>query len=180
MLGDFAAAHGLRSVALRYFNAAGADPEGEIGEGHEPETHLIPIVLEVAAGRRDHLQIFGDSYPTRDGTCIRDYIHVSDLADAHVRALGYMDAHPGAAAFNLGNGQGFSVREIVDMASRVTGRPIPTRIAPPRDGDSAVLIADFSRAARELGWTPRHTAVEDQVGHAWNWLGKQAGRSVCG
>ena len=178
MLGDFAAAHGLRSVALRYFNAAGADPDGEIGEGHDPETHLIPIVLEAAAGHREFPQIFGDSYPTRDGTCIRDYIHVSDLADAHVRALDYMADRPGASAFNLGNGRGFSVREIVDMASRVTGRPIPTRIAPPREGDSATLIADFARAKRKLGWTPKFTAVEDQVGHAWNWYRNRLGAGV--
>jgi UDP-arabinose 4-epimerase len=178
MLADFATAHGLRSVALRYFNAAGADPDGEIGEGHDPETHLIPIVLQAAAGEREYLQIFGDDYPTKDGTCIRDYIHVSDLADAHVRALAYMEGHAGAAAFNLGNGRGFSVREIVDMAARVTGRAVPTRIAPRRDGDSAVLVADFSRAARALGWTPKFTAVEDQVGHAWNWYRKQVGEPV--
>ena len=178
MLADFATAHGLRSVALRYFNAAGADPDGEIGEGHDPETHLIPIVLEAAGGQRDFVQIFGDSYATKDGTCVRDYIHVSDLADAHVRALDYMKDNEGAAAFNLGNGNGFSVREIVDMASRVTGRTIQTRIGPARDGDSAVLIADFSRAATALGWVPKFTAVEDQVGHAWNWYQKQLGQPV--
>lgn len=172
MLNDFALAHGIRSVALRYFNAAGADPDGEIGEGHDPETHLIPIVLEAAGGRRDKVLIFGDDYATPDGTCIRDYIHVTDLADAHVKALSYMDGQAGASAFNLGNGNGFSVREIVEMARRVTGRTIKTEIAPARDGDSAILIADFARAAANLGWQPRYTSVEDQVRHAWNWLGK--------
>lgn len=169
MLQDFAAAHDLRSVSLRYFNAAGADPEGNIGEAHEPETHLIPIVLQTAAGQRDHLLIYGDDYATPDGTCIRDYIHVSDLADAHVRALDHMDRHPGAAAFNLGNGKGFSVREIIDIARTITGRPIATKVAPARDGDSAVLIADFSNASKMLGWQPKFTSVEEQVTHAWNW-----------
>ena len=172
MLNDYAIAHNMRSVALRYFNAAGADPEGEIGEGHDPETHLIPIVLEAAGGRRDKVMIFGDDYPTPDGTCIRDYIHVCDLADAHVRALSYMDSNDGAAAFNLGNGNGFSVKEIVDMARRVTGREVRTEIAPPRDGDSAILVADYSLAAEKLGWQPKYTSVEDQVSHAWNWLKK--------
>jgi len=172
MLNDYAIAHNIRSVALRYFNAAGADPEGEIGEGHDPETHLIPIVLEAAGGRRDKVMIFGDDYPTPDGTCIRDYIHVCDLADAHVRALSYMDSNDGAAAFNLGNGNGFSVKEIVDMARRVTGREVRTEIAPPRDGDSAILVADYSLAAEKLGWQPKYTSVEDQVSHAWNWLKK--------
>lgn len=170
MLNDYAIAHDIRSVALRYFNAAGADPDGEIGEGHDPETHLIPIVLEAAGGRRDKVLIYGDDYATPDGTCIRDYIHVADLADAHVKALSYMDAQPGASAFNLGNGRGFSVREIVDMARRVTGREIKTEIAPAREGDSAILVADFSLAAAKLGWQPRFTSVEDQVGHAWNWF----------
>jgi UDP-arabinose 4-epimerase len=178
MLSDFATAHGLRSVALRYFNAAGADPDGEIGERHEPETHLIPIILEAAAGERDYLQIYGDSYPTKDGTCIRDYIHVCDLADAHVRALDYMIDHPGANAFNLGNGQGFSVREIIDVAGRVTGCRIPTRVAPPRDGDSALLIADISRSSKALGWTPKYTAVEDQVRHAWAWCQKHNRQAI--
>jgi UDP-arabinose 4-epimerase len=133
MLNDFAAAHDIRSVALRYFNAAGADPDGEIGEGHDPETHLIPIVLEAAGGRRDKVLIFGDDYATPDGTCIRDYIHVTDLANAHVKALSYMNKQPGASAFNLGNGKGFSVREIVDMARRITGREIRAEIAPARE-----------------------------------------------
>jgi UDP-arabinose 4-epimerase len=174
MLEDFAAARQMRSVALRYFNAAGADPDGEIGEAHQPETHLIPIVLEAAAGQRDHVLIFGDGYATPDGTCVRDYIHVSDLADAHVRALGYLDRSPGAAAFNLGNGNGFSVRQIIDVARRVTSRQIPTRIAPARAGDSAVLVADISQAVEKLGWAPRYTSVEDQLGHAWNWHRKHA------
>jgi len=180
MLNDFAVAHNIRSVALRYFNAAGADPDGEIGEGHDPETHLIPIVLEAAGGRRNKVLIFGDDYATPDGTCIRDYIHVADLADAHVKALSYMDKQPGASAFNLGNGEGFSVREIIDMARRVTSRAIRTEIAPAREGDSAILVADFSLAAAKLGWKPRYTSVEDQVSHAWDWLKKDQDRDRFG
>ena len=173
ILNDFAVAHGLRSVALRYFNAAGADPEGEIGEAHDPETHLIPIVLETAGGRRDHMLIFGDDYATPDGTCIRDYIHVCDLADAHVKALSYLNDQTGSAAFNLGNGNGFSVREIIDMARKVTGREIASKVAAAREGDSAILVADFSLASEKLGWKPRFTSVEEQVAHAWNWHKKQ-------
>lgn len=169
MLADFAAAHGLRSVALRYFNAAGADPDGETGEAHDPETHLIPIVLEAAAGQRSHVSIFGDNYATPDGTCIRDYIHVCDLVDAHIEALRYMAETPGASAFNLGNGNGFSVREIIDTARQVTGNPIAAEVSPARAGDSAILVADISQATKMLGWTPHYTAVADQVGHAWNW-----------
>ena len=172
MLKDFASAHKIRSVALRYFNAAGADPDDEIGEGHDPETHLIPIVLEVATGKRDRLLIFGDEYPTPDGTCVRDYVHVGDLADAHVKAMTYMGFNDGAAAFNLGNGTGFSVREIVAVARQITGRDIKTVVTAPRDGDSAVLVADYSLAAKKLNWQPQFTSVEDQVQHAWNWIRK--------
>lgn len=178
ILGDFAGAHGVRSVALRYFNAAGADPDGEIGERHEPETHLIPLVLQAAAGQRAHISIFGDNYATPDGTCIRDYIHVDDLAQAHVLALEYLDAHAGASAFNLGNGRGFSVREIIEMARVVSHRDIPTKVVPARDGDSAVLVADFSLAAKKLGWSPRYTSVKDQVSHAWQWHQKHAGSQI--
>ncbi|MDX1594787.1 MAG: UDP-glucose 4-epimerase GalE, partial [Gammaproteobacteria bacterium] len=135
MLADFHLAHGLRSVALRYFNAAGADPEAETGEHHEPETHLIPLVLDAALGKRQEITVFGGDYPTPDGTCIRDYIHVSDLADAHVIALDWLGERDAAVAFNLGNGRGFSVREVIDCARRITGRPIAVGDGPRRDGD---------------------------------------------
>ena len=169
MLADFHRAHGLRSVALRYFNAAGADPDGETGEHHDPETHLIPLLLDAALGRRPEVTVFGDDYPTDDGTCIRDYVHVTDLADAHVRALDWLAANDAATAFNLGNGRGFSVREVVDCARRVTGREIPTAIGPRRAGDPPQLVGDACWARDELGWRPRLDDLEAIVGTAWNW-----------
>jgi UDP-arabinose 4-epimerase len=171
MLADFGVAHGLRSAALRYFNAAGADPDGEIGEAHDPETHLIPLVLEAAAGLRADIKVFGDDYDTADGTCIRDYVHVTDLADAHVRALDLLaTAQPGLTAYNLGNGQGFSVREVIAAAERVTGLKVPVVTAARRPGDPAVLVGDASRARRELGWQPQHADIDEILGTAWRWL----------
>jgi UDP-arabinose 4-epimerase len=169
ILRDCAAAHGFRSIALRYFNAAGADPDGELGESHEPETHLIPIVLETAAGDRSHVAVFGTDYPTADGTCVRDYIHVSDLAAAHVLALAKLENTHGAEAFNLGNGNGFTVREVIAASERATGVRIPVRLEPRRVGDPAVLVADASRARTELGWKPIHSDLDTQIGHAWRW-----------
>lgn len=171
MLADASAAYGLRSVALRYFNAAGASPDGDIGEAHTPETHLIPNVLRAALGTGPALKVFGDDYPTADGTCVRDYVHVDDLAQAHLLALAYMDQHAGAHAFNLGNGHGFSVREVIAAAGQVTGRPVPHAIAPRRAGDPAVLVASSDKARRELGWAPQYTELEPIIESAWRWHG---------
>jgi UDP-arabinose 4-epimerase len=170
MLEDFSKAYGLRSVALRYFNAAGADPGGETGETHEPETHLIPLALDAVSGRRGPLTIYGDDYPTPDGTCIRDYIHVSDLATAHVKALEY--AAQGDAAshkFNLGTGSGFSIRQVLDSIGRVTGRPVPANLGPRRPGDSAVLVADPGRARQILDWAPTLSDIDTIVRTAYDW-----------
>ena len=165
-LGWLAKTTGMASVALRYFNAAGASSAR--GEDHRPESHLIPLVLEVAAGQRDAIDVFGDDYPTPDGTAVRDYVHVLDLADAHVRALSALE--PGVAkAYNLGNGTGASVAEVVDTVRSVTGRPVPTRVAARRAGDPPVLVADASAARRELGWEPRRQALADIVADAWHW-----------
>lgn len=169
MLADFGAAHGLRSVALRYFNAAGADPEGEIGEDHDPETHLIPLVLDAAAGRRPHITVFGEDYDTPDGTCIRDYIHVTDLADAHVLALRALDAGEPGAAYNLGNGLGFSVQEVIDHAREVTGLKVPVIAGPRRPGDPPRLVGDARRATTELGWQPRYADLDRIIETAWQW-----------
>ena len=162
-------AHGLKFCALRYFNVAGAWHDGSIGEDHHPETHLIPVILQVAQGKRDKLSIFGSDYPTRDGTCVRDYIHVEDLIDAHFLALDYLKAGNPSAAFNLGNGQGFSNREILEAARKVTGHPIPAQDAPRRPGDPATLIASSQKAMDVLGWKPRYTSVEDVIASAWRW-----------
>jgi UDP-arabinose 4-epimerase len=170
ILTDYAAAYGVRSVSLRYFNAAGADPDGELGEAHDPETHLIPLVLETAAGFRTQIDIFGDQHPTRDGTCIRDYIHVTDLAAAHVLALRKLDGSTAVSIYNLGNGQGFSVFDVVHAAERVTNRRIPIRVCPPRPGDPPVLLADSRRATAGLGWRPTFGELETQLTHAWQWL----------
>ncbi len=170
ILRDYGVAHGLRHVSLRYFNAAGSDPEGEIGEVHDPETHLIPIVLEAALGRRKELQIFGTDYDTPDGTAIRDYIHVTDLARAHVAALRALEAGRAGEAYNLGTGRGYTVREVVECCRRVTGREIRAVAAPRRPGDPAALVADPSRAVRELGWEPRFAALEPIVETAWRWM----------
>lgn len=169
MLQDAASAYGLRSVALRYFNAAGASPEGDIGESHQPETHLIPNALRAALGTGPALKLFGTDYPTPDGTCVRDYVHVDDLAQAHERALAYMQAHEGAHAFNLGNGQGFSVREVIEAASRVAGRAVPFEVAPRREGDPATLVASSERARAEIGWSPVHASLDEIIGTAWRW-----------
>jgi UDP-glucose 4-epimerase len=156
--------HGLRVAALRYFNAAGATPER--GERHDPETHLIPLVLQVATGRRDHIKLYGTDYPTPDGTAVRDYVHVLDLADAHVRAVEALDDH-GTLTCNLGNGTGFSVREVVEAVRRVTGHPIPAEEAPRREGDPAVLVASSRRARELLGWQPQHADLDQIVADAW-------------
>lgn len=167
-LADYAAAYGLGYAALRYFNAAGAHPDGDIGEDHDPETHLIPIVLQVALGQRDRITIFGDDYPTADGTCVRDYIHVDDLADAHLRALDRL--RPGSGlCLNLGTGRGTSVREIIEACRRVTGHAIPEIIGTRRAGDPPALIADAGLAAEVLGWKPRYTEIEPIVETAWRW-----------
>jgi UDP-glucose 4-epimerase len=162
--------HGLRSACLRYFNAAGAHPNGRLGEDHDPETHLIPIVLDAALGKRSHVEIFGDDYPTQDGTCVRDYVHVCDLADAHIKALDVLATR--SCRYNLGNGQGYSVRQVIDTARRVTGREIVVKTGPRRPGDPAVLVAAAARAMRELAWTPRHAALEAIIATAWEWKRK--------
>jgi len=179
MLGWMHRIHGLRSASLRYFNVAGA-PEGPggvtRGEAHEPESHLIPLVLDVALGRRASIRIYGDDYATRDGSCIRDYVHVSDLAEAHLLALGALDSEDAAKqrlVFNLGNGQGFSVREVIESARRVTGHAIPAEVHPRRAGDPAVLVASSEKAIRELGWTPKYTELDEIVRTAWVWHQKR-------
>lgn len=169
LLPDYYRAYGLPSIALRYFNAAGADAEGDIGESHAPETHLIPLVLEAAAGRRAAVQIYGDDYETPDGTCIRDYIHVNDLCAAHLLGLQRLRESPGAYAYNLGNGQGFSVREVIAAAEHVTARVVPYDVAARRPGDPARLVADAGKAQRELGWHPQHTELQPIIASAWNW-----------
>ncbi|HHS98405.1 MAG TPA: UDP-glucose 4-epimerase GalE [Chloroflexi bacterium] len=158
---------GLRYAALRYFNAAGASPTGERGEDHDPETHLIPRVLQVALGQRDKIVIFGDDYPTRDGTCVRDYIHVVDLAQAHILALRALDH--GSRTYNLGNGRGFTVKEVIETCREVTGHPIPAEVGPRRPGDPAVLVASSEKIRRELGWEPKYPDLRTIVEHAWEW-----------
>ena len=176
LLHDFARAYGLPSVIFRYFNAAGADPAGDLGENHDPETHLIPLVLEVMGGQRSYLQIFGDDYPTPDGTCIRDYIHVSDLADAHVLGLerllrlrerGEPPREP--LIYNLGNGTGYSVQQVIETAKAVTGRGLLAHVAPRRAGDPAQLVAAAGKAHSELGWRPRYPELAAIIEHAWAW-----------
>lgn len=164
-----AAAHDLRYVSLRYFNACGADASGTIGEAHNPESHLIPLILQVPNGKRDHVSIFGTDYPTADGTCIRDYIHVTDLADAHILAVKYLMNGGKSDIFNLGNGVGFSVREVIDTARKVTGHPIPAEETPRRAGDPAQLIASSQKAKDILGWKPCHDSLEEIIASAWNW-----------
>jgi UDP-glucose-4-epimerase GalE len=167
-LPHFERAYGLRFAALRYFNAAGADPDGEIGEDHCPEIHIIPRAIDAATGGA-RLQVFGDDYPTPDGTCLRDYVHVSDLADAHLRALDALVETGKSGAYNLGTGRPHSVREVIDAVSKVTGRPVPWSIAPRRPGDPAVLYAAPAKAHAELHWTPRFTSLESIAETAWNW-----------
>ncbi|MGJ5814961.1 UDP-glucose 4-epimerase GalE [Paludibaculum fermentans] len=165
----FASCHGFRYAALRYFNAAGCDPEGEAGEFHTPETHLIPSIIEAAMGKRDALHVFGDDFPTHDGTCLRDYIHVCDLARAHVLALHRLRSGGGCMKLNLGTGAGLSVRQMVNMVEEVSGLRVPLVMAPRRDGDPAALVADSSRAAELLGWRPQYSSLEQIVSSAWAW-----------
>ena len=169
MMGWVSRAHGLKYVALRYFNACGAHISGAIGEAHDPETHLIPIILQVPNGQREAVSVFGDDYPTKDGTCIRDYIHVTDLAQAHILALDYLLGGGENDVFNLGNGVGFTVKEVVDVAREVTGHPIPAKVAPRRAGDPAQLIASSQKAIDVLGWKPRYADLRTIVASAWAW-----------
>ncbi|MBV6821827.1 UDP-glucose 4-epimerase GalE [Pseudomonas sp. PD9R] len=169
MLEDFDRAYGLKSVCLRYFNAAGADPEGQLGERHEPETHLLPLILQAASGRRESITVYGRDYDTPDGTCIRDYVHVADLVAAHALAVDYLLEGGASTAFNLGNGQGFSVQQVIDTARHVTGQDIRVGEAPRRAGDPPRLVADPRRANELLGWQPRFASLEQIVTHAWNW-----------
>ena len=172
MMADFELAHGLHSISLRYFNAAGADPDCEIGEDHNPETHLIPLVLEAAAGLRPQITVFGCDYDTPDGTCLRDYIHVSDLASAHVLALQALERNGKSGFYNLGNGKGYSVQEVIDMAIQVTGKPIAVVKGERRAGDPPQLVADSMKAKAELGWNPQFDDLEFMVRTAWRWLVK--------
>lgn len=169
MIAWYGKIHGLKHVALRYFNVAGAMEDGSIGEAHNPETHLIPIILQVANNKREKLNVFGDNYPTKDGTCIRDYIHVLDLCDAHVLALEYLINGNPSDVFNLGSGEGFSVLEMVQAARKVTSHPIPIQISPRRAGDPAVLIASSSKAKSVLGWKPIRENIEIMIKDAWTW-----------
>ena len=169
ILKDCETAYGLTSVCLRYFNAAGADPDVELGECHEPETHLIPLVLQVASGRKDHIKIFGSDYETKDGTCVRDYVHVVDLCDAHLKALEAISSSKESKKFNLGNGKGFSVREVIHAAEEVTGKQIQVLDAGRRDGDPAVLVANSSAISKELNWEPKYTDIKTIIKHAWEW-----------
>jgi len=164
-----AKAHGLRYVSLRYFNACGADERGTIGEAHSPESHLIPLILQVPNGKRESISIFGNDYNTPDGTCIRDYIHVTDLAQAHILAVKYLENGGESDIFNLGNGIGYSVREVIDTARKVTGHPIPEVEVPRRAGDPAMLVASSEKAKRILGWRPEHDSLEEIIASAWNW-----------
>lgn len=172
ILADYAGAYGLDSVCLRYFNASGAHPDGSLGESHSPESHLIPNMLLAVLGKAPALKIFGDDYDTPDGTCVRDYIHVQDLASAHMLALGSLGKAEGAASarvYNLGNGQGFSVRDVLDAAERVTGEKVPRSMAPRRAGDPPRLVADSGKAGTELGWSPQYPGLEHILEHAWAW-----------
>ncbi|MBK5945029.1 UDP-glucose 4-epimerase GalE [Rhodobacter veldkampii DSM 11550] len=169
MLRDFGAAHGLRSVIFRYFNVAGADPEGEVGEFHRPETHLIPLMLDAIDGKRPALTLFGTDYPTPDGTCIRDYVHVMDLVEAHVLGLKWLEAGRGSTVFCLGTGTGFSVREVVAASGSVTNRAVPIVEGPRRAGDAVALVSGSDRAVAELGWRPTRSTMAQMIGDAWRW-----------
>lgn len=173
IMADYAAAYGLKYAALRYFNAAGADPDEEVGELHTPETHLIPLALDVAAGLRRDVKVFGSDYPTPDGTCVRDYIHVSDLASAHLLALQYLERGGINGGFNLGNGKGFSVLDVIRTAEKVSGKKIRVKMAPRRAGDPPALVASPSRARRVLGWRPVSPGLETIITHAWQWHRKK-------
>jgi UDP-glucose 4-epimerase len=169
MLKDFDRAYNLRSVIFRYFNAAGADPQGRLGEDHDPETHLIPLVFYAALGRRSGIAIYGTDYPTPDGTCIRDYIHVMDLAEAHILGLEYLRAGQPSDVFNLGNGNGFSVRQVIETGQRVCGIPIPVTATDRRPGDPPILVGSSAKAQARLGWQPRYTDLEQIMADAWRW-----------
>jgi UDP-glucose 4-epimerase len=177
-LEDYARAYGLRSIAFRYFNAAGAHPDGTLGERHEPETHLIPLVLQVASGRRPVIARFGSDFPTPDGSCIRDYVHVQDLCTAHLLALQALGRGAASTVYNLGNGNGQSVNQVIEAARRVTGHPIPVRDDPRREGDPPVLVADASRARQELGWSPQYADLDTIIAHAWQWEQRQHARGT--
>lgn len=169
ILDDFDKAYNIKSISLRYFNAAGADPDGELGERHNPETHLIPLILQAASGRREKITIYGDDYNTEDGTCVRDYIHVTDLCDAHLLALDKLLNEGESRRYNLGNGRGFSVKQVIDTASRVTGENIPVEIGKRRKGDPEQLVADSDLIKKELGWKPGLDRLETIIQHAWEW-----------
>lgn len=169
ILNDYHQAKGIRSVALRFFNAAGADPSGEIGEAHDPETHLIPLACEVALGKRKKLNIFGSDYSTPDGTCVRDYVHVSDLAQAHLKSLEYMKREDGAFAFNLGNGNGYSVLDVIKSVGEASGKKVSTEMMERRSGDSAALVGSNIKAREVLGWAPEYPELKSIVETAWNW-----------
>lgn len=169
ILADYSSAYGLQYVSLRYFNAAGADPEGEIGERHDPETHLIPLILDAAAGKREDIKIFGTDYPTDDGTCIRDYIHVTDLADAHIKALKYLETGNHSDVFNLGNGNGFSVREVIEEARKVTGKEIKATETERRPGDPPILVGSSKKAREILKWQPKYDDLSEIISTAWEW-----------
>lgn len=175
ILADFDVAYGLKSVCFRYFNAAGADPEGRLGEDHLPETHLIPLVLQAAMGKRDSILVFGTDYPTEDGTCVRDYIHVTDLASAHVLGLEYLLKGGNSEVFNLGNGSGFSVKQVIDVAREVTGREIKVVERDRRPGDPPALIGSSEKAHSILGWKPEYADLHEIIRHAWNWHQKRHG-----
>jgi UDP-glucose 4-epimerase len=169
ILEDYDTAYGLKSTCLRYFNAAGADPDGELGERHDPESHLIPLVLQAASGRREDIKVFGTDYPTDDGTCVRDYIHINDLCTAHSLAMKQMQATGKSARYNLGNGTGFSVQQVIDTTRKVTGRDFKVTHDKRRPGDPAVLVADSTLAKKELGWQPEHPDLESIIKTAWHW-----------
>ena len=169
ILQDYDSAYGLKSTCLRYFNAAGADPDGDLGERHDPESHLIPLILQAASGRRDDIKVFGTDYPTEDGTCVRDYIHINDLCKAHSLALEHMQQTGRSARYNLGNGRGFSVQQVIDTTRKVTGRDFTVTRTDRRPGDPAVLVADSQRARQELGWQPEYDDLESIIATAWNW-----------
>jgi UDP-glucose 4-epimerase len=169
MLRDFDASHGMKSVIFRYFNVAGGDPQAEVGEFHRPETHLIPLILDAIDGKRDALTIFGTDYDTPDGTCIRDYVHVCDLVDAHVLGVDWLKAGKGSRVFNLGTGSGFSVREVMDAAAAVTDRKVPYTEGPRRAGDCTKLVSGSTRAEEELGWRPKRSTLDLMIADAWRW-----------
>ena len=166
---DFERAYGLRNVIFRYFNVAGADPESEVGEFHQPETHLIPLMLDAIDGKRDALTIFGTDWDTPDGTCIRDYVHVCDLVDAHILGLKWLEDGKQSRVFNLGTGSGFSVREVIDHSGAVTNRDVPVIEGPRRPGDCTKLVSGSTRAKAELGWTPQRSTMDQMIADAWRW-----------